>query len=135
MTTRKPAPYNLGSVKALFDAITGEDGTIEIAHAVTLPGRPVTVHLSSEEVVRYLKSKGWETATKSIGEARGFFMDRGHSTFLVRVPKEDAEEPTVILHEAIDEIARFENRHPLDVADDIITRRKPAKAKRVKRKG
>lgn len=136
MTARKPTDPrpNVAAVKALFDAITGEDGTVEIAHAVTLPGRSVTVHLSAEEVARYLLATGWRETTQEEDTDRYFIRRCSGPTEIdmLRVPRADSGAPP---DGAIIAIAEVENRHPLDVADDIIARRKPVKAKRAKRKG
>jgi len=119
---RKPAPAGLDACKAVLDGITGGDGTIEIAHPVTLPGRPVTVRLSAGEVADYLLATGWEKERRDDDVMR-FFKPRRHAT-----PHPVRLMPGVpVPVKMIERVAKWEGRHPLDVADDIIARRKPVK--------
>lgn len=127
-TTRKPAPAGPDAVKALLDAITGGNGTVEVAHAVTLPGRPVTVHLSAKEVAAYLKAKGWKR--KPYGDPEWFLHTRHSRRLLVPNPAEH-EDPVLAAEIAmvVGEIAMIEECHTLDVAEAIIARRGVGKAK------
>jgi hypothetical protein len=133
-TARKPAPAGPAALKALFDAITGQDGTIEVAYAVTLPGRQVRFHLSAEEVSRYLVDAGWER--KPYGEPEWFLHTRDGHRLLVPNPAEH-ETPALAAEIAtvVGEIADCEDRHPVDVAEAILARRSGDKAKRATRKG
>jgi hypothetical protein len=124
-TTRKPARAGPDALKAVCDAITGQDGTVEIAHPVTLPGRPVTVHLSAEEVCAYLKATGWKETPANTPLWRRFHVTRAAmSDSTVLVPVGDVHgTPGRLLFGTIERIADHERRHPLDVAEAIVARR------------
>ena len=123
MTTRKstdPRP-NVAAVKALLDAITGQDSIVEIAHAVTLPGRPVSVQLAASEVADYLLAMGWARHVCGHGPEWTEFR-KGSDVVLVPVP-EHHEAIGVEIAAVVEEIAAIEDRHPLDVAEAIVDRR------------
>ena len=96
--------------------------TTETRHTLTLPGPPVTVDLSAEEVCRYLLATGWKEDTS--GFLRGVWRRFRNASGPVYVPALDgAADFGARLREAIELIGRAENRHPLDVASAIIARR------------
>jgi hypothetical protein len=134
VTLRKPDRRpNLAGAKALCDAITGGNGTVEVAHPVTLPGRPVTVHLSAGEVRDYLLATRWEAVPEDAPrEKRSDKFERCYQSpvdgTIARIPTDAHAEPQRVLRTTVRHVAASEQRHPLDVAGDIIARRKPAKA-------
>lgn len=109
-------------LKSLGDALTGGNGTVEVAPAVALPGRQVMFHLSAEEVSRYLVDAGWER--KPYGEPEWFLHTRhGHRLLVPNPAEHEAPALAAEIATVIGEIADCEDRHPVDVAEAILARR------------
>ena len=99
--------------------------TTETRHTLTLPGPPVTVDLSAEEVCRYLLATGWKR-TEEPNPAWTYYSS-SDGTRIASVPRADfftrKNEFVTAIAETIGELARIERRRPVDLADDIIARR------------
>ena len=128
-TSKRALPNVPGAamVQALGDAVFGKgNAVVEQTYPVTFAGRPVTVSLSVEEVVRYLTATGWEEHGSDVA-IRIFFQGSSHCAIGLGMPGLSdffsAAPIAKSLQCALASIATAEDRHPLDVVDAILAAR------------
>lgn len=126
-TSKRALPDVPGAamVQALGDAVFGVGkSAVEQTYPMTFAGRPVTVSLSVEEVVRYLTREGWKEVSDPVGrEAVGRRLFRRGCSLVGVTDEGRASDHGASLTRTIDAIARVTNSHPLDVVDAILAAR------------